>query len=56
LNYRANAPVVDALLKEVGLVDADSGSLNDLLKGNSGLTDGILSQPSTDDSQSPKKD
>jgi uncharacterized membrane protein YqiK len=56
LNYRANAPVVDALLKEVGLVDADSGSLNDLLKGNSGITDGILSQPSTDDSQSPKKD
>lgn len=56
LNYRANAPVVDALLKEVGLVDADSGSLNDLLKGNSGITDGILSQPSMDNSQSPKKD
>ncbi|AQS37744.1 hypothetical protein Sps_02592 [Shewanella psychrophila] len=33
LNYRANAPVVDAMLKELGLVDADKGSLNDLLTG-----------------------
>lgn len=35
LNYRANAPVVDALLKEVGLVDAESGSLSDLVTGGS---------------------
>lgn len=32
LNYRANAPVVDAMLQELGLVDA-KGSLNDLLTG-----------------------
>ena len=38
LNYRANAPVVDAMLRELGLVDADSGTLNDLLNGNNGLT------------------
>ncbi|MBD3584794.1 flotillin family protein [Salinimonas sp. HHU 13199] len=35
LNYRANAPVVDALLKEVGLVDSESGTLSDLIRGNS---------------------
>jgi uncharacterized membrane protein YqiK len=38
LNYRANAPVVDAMLRELGLVDADKGSLNDLLNGNNSLT------------------
>ncbi|OFC70954.1 flotillin family protein [Alteromonas confluentis] len=37
LNYRANAPVVDALLREVGLVDKQGGSLTDLLKGDSTL-------------------
>jgi flotillin len=37
LNYRANAPVVDALLKEVGLVDGDGQGLADLIKGNSPL-------------------
>ncbi len=35
LNYRANAPVVDALLKEVGLVDNESGTLSDLIRGDS---------------------
>lgn len=34
LNYRANAPLVDAMLRELGLVDAEKGSLNDLLSGN----------------------
>ncbi len=34
LNYRANAPVVDAMLRELGLVDAEKGGLNDLLTGN----------------------
>lgn len=38
LNYRANAPVVDAMLRELGLVDADNGGLNDLLNGNNSLT------------------
>lgn len=51
LNYRANAPVVDALLKEVGLVDKNTGGLNDLIKGNNRITDSILSQKTTDDEQ-----
>ncbi len=38
LNYRANAPVVDAMLRELGLVDKDTGGLNDLLTGNNALT------------------
>ncbi|GGZ35648.1 MULTISPECIES: flotillin family protein [Shewanella] len=38
LNYRANAPVVDAMLRELGLVDAEKGGLNDLLSGNNMLT------------------
>lgn len=38
LNYRANAPVVDAMLRELGLVDKDKGGLNDLLTGNNVLT------------------
>ncbi|MCZ4336113.1 flotillin family protein [Shewanella colwelliana] len=40
LNYRANAPLVDAMLKELGLVDAEKGGLNDLLSGNHLLADG----------------
>ncbi|WP_218311445.1 flotillin family protein [Alteromonas antoniana] len=35
LQYRANAPIVDAMLREVGLVDAKSGTLQDLLNGDS---------------------
>ena len=38
LNYRANAPVVDAMLRELGLVNAENGGLNDLLNGNNSLT------------------
>ena len=41
LNYRANAPVVDALLREVGLVDKQGGSLTDLLKGDSTLLNSV---------------
>jgi flotillin len=37
LNYRANAPVVDSLLQELGLVDGNNGGLIDLVKGNSPL-------------------
>ncbi|QLE83958.1 flotillin family protein [Shewanella sp. Scap07] len=43
LNYRANAPVVDAMLRELGLVDADKGGLNDLLNGNNSLAADALS-------------
>ncbi len=43
LNYRANAPVVDALLREVGLVDKQGGSLTDLLKGDSTLLNSVTS-------------
>jgi uncharacterized membrane protein YqiK len=37
LSYRANAPVVDALLRETGLVDSENGGLADLVTGNSPL-------------------
>lgn len=43
LNYRANAPVIDAMLRELGLVNGDSGTLNDLLNGNNTLTAEALS-------------
>ncbi|MGI2257982.1 flotillin family protein [Shewanella sp. GXUN23E] len=42
LNYRANAPVIDAMLRELGLVDKTSGSLTDLLSGHNTLTAGAL--------------
>ena len=45
LNYRANAPVVDAMLRELGLVNGDEGSLHDLLNGNNVLTSQALNQP-----------
>ncbi|GEA06597.1 flotillin family protein [Alteromonas sp. KUL42] len=35
LNYRANAPLVDSMLREVGLVDKDKGTLDDLVTGKS---------------------
>ena len=38
LNYRANAPVVDAMLRELNIVDKEKGSLNDLLTGNHEIT------------------
>lgn len=37
LNYRANAPVIDAMLQELDLVPKNSGTLNDLLNGNNTL-------------------
>ncbi|MBT80743.1 MAG: flotillin [Alteromonadaceae bacterium] len=48
LNYRANAPVVDALLREVGLVDKAGGSLTDLLKGDNAMVAALTSQTGTD--------
>ncbi|WP_144211646.1 flotillin family protein [Shewanella donghaensis] len=43
LNYRANAPLVDSMLQELGLVDSKSGTLNDLVSGNNFLTDATRS-------------
>ena len=37
LSYRANAPLVDSMLREVGLIDAEKGTLEDLVTGNSDL-------------------
>ncbi|MCL1092398.1 flotillin family protein [Shewanella kaireitica] len=45
LNYRANGPVVDAMLQELGLVDAKTGNLSELLKGNNSLTEQALNIP-----------
>ena len=39
LNYRANAPMIDAMLQELGLVNKESGTLNDLLNGNNTLVE-----------------
>lgn len=47
LNYRANAPLVDAMLRELNMVDGDKGTLNDLVAGNSPL----LKQGSQHDSE-----
>lgn len=35
LNYRANAPLVDSMLKELNLVDSENGTLSDLISGAS---------------------
>lgn len=37
LNYRAQAPMVDAMIRELGLVDGKEGTLNDLLMGDHNL-------------------
>ncbi|MGY5450441.1 flotillin family protein [Agarivorans sp. MS3-6] len=42
LGYRANAPLVDAMLREVGLVDKHNGSLEDLLTGQSSVIQDAL--------------
>ncbi|NKF48962.1 flotillin family protein [Shewanella sp. WXL01] len=38
LNYRANAPVVDAMLQELGMVNDKTGTLTDMLTGDNFLT------------------
>ncbi len=48
LNYRANAPLVDSLLREVGLVDKEKGTLEDLLHGNA-IIDGNLTPANSAD-------
>lgn len=52
LNYRANAPVVDAMLRELNIVDKEKGSLNDLLNGNHQITHAFnnIEQASSTDS------
>ena len=42
LSYRANAPLVDSMLREVGLVNSENGTLEDLLTGNSNV---VSTQP-----------
>ncbi|MGQ8364416.1 flotillin family protein [Glaciecola sp. 1036] len=37
LSYRANAPIVDSLLKELGMVEGDGAGLEELIKGNSAI-------------------
>ena len=37
LNYRANAPMIDSMLQELGLVNKESGTLNDLITGKHAL-------------------
>lgn len=37
LNYRANAPMIDSMLQELGLVNKESGTLNDLVMGKHSL-------------------
>ena len=39
LEYRANAPVVDSMLRELGLVERKGGTLVDLVNGNSQLVE-----------------
>lgn len=48
LNYRANAPLVDSLLREVGLVDSEKGTLNDLLQGKEIFQSSFSATPSDD--------
>ncbi|MXR67940.1 flotillin family protein [Shewanella sp. JBTF-M18] len=52
LNYRANAPIVDAMLRELGMVDGKKGSLNDLLKGHNMIAQEMLgAEEISDESQ-----
>ncbi|MCP5079143.1 MAG: flotillin family protein, partial [Psychromonas sp.] len=43
LNYRAQAPMVDAMVRELGLVNDKEGTLEDLLTGNHTLVADALS-------------
>ena len=43
LGYRAQAPMVDAMVRELGLVDGKEGTLNDLITGNHNLVSDALS-------------
>lgn len=43
LSYRANAPLVDTMIRELGIVDKENGSLNDLISGNHKLAEDAMS-------------
>ncbi|MDN3652509.1 flotillin domain-containing protein [Thalassotalea ponticola] len=43
LNYRAHAPLVDTMMRELGIVDKQTGSLDDLIKGNHNLAEDAIS-------------
>jgi len=55
LSYRANAPVVDAMLREVGLVNSESGTLDDLLTGNSQILTGTAANTPVANTPAPPK-
>jgi len=63
LNYRANAPLVDSMLQELGIVNKEGGTLNDLLTGqhaiaNTATNDDYsapLTSPNEDTSSQSKK-
>lgn len=44
LNYRANAPLVDSMLKELGIVNSETGTLNDLLNGHHDVAEQAMPQ------------
>jgi len=45
LSYRANAPLIDSMLKEIGLIDKETGSLEDLISGKHDLATQVCSTP-----------
>lgn len=49
LNYRANAPLIDNMLKEIGLVDKETGTLEDLISGNHNLVSQSITKAPTND-------
>ncbi|NTS77257.1 flotillin family protein [Catenovulum sp. SM1970] len=55
LKYRANAPLVDAMVRELGIVDKDTGSLEDLLNGQNNIVQDVLTvtQPNISAPQAP---
>jgi len=63
LSYRANAPLVDSMLQELGIVNKEGGTLNDLLTGqhaiaNTATNDDYsapLTSPNEDTSSQSKK-
>ncbi|MCL1079798.1 flotillin family protein [Parashewanella spongiae] len=44
LDYRANAPMVDSMLKDIGLVNNENGSLVDLLTGNNEVVQSTVAE------------
>lgn len=42
LGYRANAPLIDTMMRELGIVDAKTGTLDDLITGNHNLANDAI--------------